>query len=600
MTYLPRYVTTIVAAIFCLVCVAGCSTLPTSGPVIKSDVQDSKGQLLSQEALGPAKGSSPERLVKDFLKACSAGTYDDYAVAREYLTAKAAKTWKPEAAIAIATDNEDISVIDKEDGKVKVSAKLKARIDSQGKREDDTSEYNHQVILKKNKEGEFRIDVLPMGIIIPHRLFYNAYNLRNVYFLSTDKAVLVPDPRWVPRTRMVSHLVDYLIAGPSQSLSSSVKTAFPQGKQYIQSVNVDGATAKINLEHSASSLSNSQRSELLWQMQETLKAADGVSRIELSLDTEPIVQQAPHQTDYDMTTVIGMSDRAVVSQDRSGSHVLWQRDDLPVNLSHPAMSPLKQTMQAAVNNGNSIVLLANDGGQYALPRPIFAAPNVMAPSVDRCNWVWTGNSGVIEVGEQRKSTAYGTIVAVHEDGRQVEIAQGASVHHDAQVMTTPSGIVGVRVSLDGTRLAVISVDDEGRSTLHVMVVERSDTCEPEGISHEMDLPLTVKNAEQLTWTSPTSIAVVGEYKRVDVPGNTQTVLPQSEDGAQPGRPHAIESVQLGGEHSIVNALSGMESVYGGGTTDSLYVVNSDGVHFKLYGTQWRKVSEGLKQASFPG
>jgi hypothetical protein len=79
-----------------LALVSACSSIPTSGPVEEVPfTAQPRGIDIAPEP--PAEGVTPTRLVEGFLQAM-ADPGDDYAVARQYLTAGAGAWWQPKSA----------------------------------------------------------------------------------------------------------------------------------------------------------------------------------------------------------------------------------------------------------------------------------------------------------------------------------------------------------------------------------------------------------------------------------------------------------------------------------------------------------------------
>lgn len=66
-----RRILTMVMA--CTLVLAGCSSLPSSGPVtsFERDIPDAESLVL--KGYGPVAGSTPDILVRDFLRASAAG-----------------------------------------------------------------------------------------------------------------------------------------------------------------------------------------------------------------------------------------------------------------------------------------------------------------------------------------------------------------------------------------------------------------------------------------------------------------------------------------------------------------------------------------------
>lgn len=151
-------------------------------------------------------GSSPEKLLADFQQACAAGTYDDYGIARQFLTTSQRRRWKPQQQVTVLKPKTELKIVfDAETNTASGAGQPSLRLNkagiSQKIRTEETVRYS---VEKEN--GQWRISSLPDGVVLTHSAFKNAFAKRNVYYWSNDHRFLVPDPRWVPRKNGAQHL----------------------------------------------------------------------------------------------------------------------------------------------------------------------------------------------------------------------------------------------------------------------------------------------------------------------------------------------------------------------------------------------------------
>lgn len=555
--------------------VAACSSLPTSGPVTESDISGSQAQPLSQEALGPVKGADETRLVRDFIRACAAGVYDNYTVARSYLTPEAARAWRPKSNIFVAEDESSMDIFRTDRG-VTIKTPLRETINGAGTQVKEGGVYDHTLTLKRNKDGEWRISWLPAGIVISRAAFVNAYSQRSVFFLSKDRKVLSPEPRWVPQQKTLSTLVDYLNKGPSQTFSQVASTAFPLGKNVVDHVKTNGSVAVVTFNDRFMNLSPRTRSFIIWQLDGTIRNAGGITRVEYFVGEQPVVDKAPSIGTFDMATMMGINKKGdVVQVDDKVTRTVVQADSVPGDLSWPTRGPLPD---------NPVVVLSDSTGIYTIPdirRPkrsevslLYRGKHMAPPSVDRCGWIWSANT-------------HGTngLVVVDKTGNYAEIQQ-------SKLPLADKKLISLDVSLDGARFVGLYEDANGNQTVEHMLIDRGVGCEPKRLIAGQDVKFKVREARQVTWVSPTSFAIYGTYDIDDLdPSETTDPATQAK---------AIETIPLTGDRAIVECRSDTQTVFGGGESSSLYLVTDKANRYRLYGTQWRKDGTGLTTPSFPG
>lgn len=553
---------------------SGCSSLPTSGPVQQSDVSGTQVQPLAQEALGPVPGATPERLVRDFVRAASAGAYDNYAVARKYLTVAAAKKWKPDSSIDVA--DEDSSIVVKAEGptEVTVEAPLRETIGPHGAKISEGGRYVRHIELIKTRRGEYRISQLPNGIVISRTAFVNAFSQRNVYFLSHDEKVTIPEPRWVPQQRSVSALVAFLADGPSRDDTAIAHTAFPQGAKIVDRVESKSTNVIVYLSHEYLQLGPRLRSLIIWQLRETISNAGGVSNIEFSANGKPVLDKPPVAAPYDLTTLIGLDKGKVTQISTTGQPSTARFASVPGPLMWPARGPVAGTPVVVLSRNSGLYRVSNPQGTDSISEPVllYGASDLSRPSVDRFGWVWSV-----------RTHGPSALVVIDATGDQAPVM--------ADDKSSQERLQALALSIDGSRFAAIYRQENGGQHVHIGIVERTENGVPTELVTQQTVSLKVDAAQDLTWVSQTSIAVFGTFKGPSSANEDYGVT----QGAK-----AIETIPLTGDRAVVECRQDTQTIFGGGKNSGLYSISDSGVRYKLYGTQWRREGAGLRMASFPG
>jgi len=243
-----RWVT---AAIAALVFAAGCGDVPTSGLLQHTALPGTGGQqgtvCCGVIVSPPASGSSPSEIVENFLLA---GTDfgDHHAIARQYLTRAANRSWQPGPGPAVTViarpptvssthrpfGSQDTAVVEisaQELGKLSTSGQYTPAAHGQ-------AQLNQEFTLQQ-VHHQWRIATLPSGgvnqpsseLLLTKDLFRLAYQPRNLYYFDPagKGRDLVPDPVFVPidSSDPAAELVRALLVSPQQWLAGAVLSAFP-------------------------------------------------------------------------------------------------------------------------------------------------------------------------------------------------------------------------------------------------------------------------------------------------------------------------------------------------------------------------------------
>lgn len=513
---------------------AGCASLPTSSAPTTFDVSARDGSGIQFSAEGPVDGSDASTLVTDFLRACAAGTQDDYATARLFLTASSARDWQPETEILVYdTDtapsvNAGAEVASQTE--VNVSVLGVASIDATGVLTRSNGSTVSRTFTLVREDGQWRIDAPENMILVSRAALTASYSLANLYFPTTDGTDLVADPRWYPSRRLASHLLAGLIAGPRPSLASAVSNAIPAGAT-LPSHGVEVADGVANVELTGPMPSSEgARASLAWQLTRTLKQAADVAQLNVTLSGEALdTETIPPSPQYSLDTLVGAgaSGVGIVSSSamapRASATDAWA----------PTVSPVDSSLVAWT--GADGVYAEKDGISVAfLPGQ---AP--LGPSVDRYGWVWGpaasaswlsvggGADGAFSVGVESDSAGDIRAVRISPDGARALIIRGS----------TPSAWLGVvERGLSGRPLAVRSleqvaldgsvIDASWTSSTGIVLAVQTGTGEADqlvtmplgGLPSSVVLPIHVTSMS--AGASSASVVIVG----TDEAGKAQVLL----------------------------------------------------------------------------
>ena len=468
-------------AVACALVLAGCSSLPSSGPVtsFERDIPDAESLVL--KGYGPVAGSAPDILVRDFLRASAAGLSDDFQVARSYLTDRAKAAWRPESQVQIYSDDQT-PLVTGDGNTVSVSVGVGAVVTPDGSYEGQataaktTLEYK----LTSNAQGQWRIDELPDGVLLSQSSFHAVYTQVSVYFLAPDYRALVPDRRWYPLRRLESHLMQALIEGPSSDIAPAVVSAIPEGARLpLQQVSVTAGTADVELEGEYL-VSPDQQEALKWQVTSTLAQVPGVTEVRvnnngMSLDDVAI----PPGPTWAMDKRVGFSKAGLVLRDRSFTTVVVPASEQP-GAHSASVGPVDSSPLAFINADK---LFAVRPGSK--PVQILAGEGISRPSIDRLDWIWTvvGNEVVATNPTGDDSVR---IASPWQDGRSLQ---------------------SISISPDGAR-ALLHRDDDGSGSAWMAAVKRNAQGKPAGIDVPRRVELDAATVVDMSWAGNTSALIL--------------------------------------------------------------------------------------------
>lgn len=544
------------------VLLTACAGLPTSGDV-KTGLALEDADLppdINQIAASPLPGASPEEIVEGFLDAALTPA-DSWAIAREFLGADLAGSWRPGAGVTIdsgAGAREYVSdvtgdVDQAEAGEVRVLLDQIAQVDQTGAyTELSGAAAVASFTLARNDDGEWRITQAADGIVLDADAFTQVYRRYSLQYYDQSWTHLVPDVRWFPRrTQISTTLTQALIAGdPSAWLAPAVRSAFPSDVELARdSVPVDTEkVATVELTSSALSLDAGELARMRTQLEATLSPA-GVSEVRLLVNGR----------DLDAGTASVTADRAdsgavVLTESEFGTLIgneITTYDGISAQIVElgaavRAVDVAVDNARAAVQLDSGAVFTVGDGAVSELD----SRPGLVAPSMDIYGYTWT----VPSASPQQ-------LIAWEPDVTPVPVA-GA--------FAEASAISDIRVGPDGVRIAAV-VTVGGQRWLAVAAIVRDADGAPTGIGPAHLMAQIDDIALDLSW--------VGEDELVALLDSDGTGLVRAQD--------------VGGPGDLSAAPADATGLAGGASSSAVRLLSSDGVLYAQRGTTWQMGFTGI-------
>lgn len=560
----PRAATTLVAAVAVAV-LAGCGGLPTSGPVRAGDVTVEDPGVPIALAADPVVDGSPETIVAGFLSAGAAGLSDDFQVARKYLTSPASVRWQPRARVLVhPSQGPEIDVRDDGTGTVVVTVSVSGELDASGVYTEAAPGAREEYVLTlvQDMNDQWRIASLYDGVLMSARAFEQEYRAVPIYFASPDRAQLVPDLRWFPAGKTVTSAADALLDGPSTWLRDAVISGVPEGSQLASTVVVEDNTAQVDVVAQVNLTGGSDRDLLQAQLDATLGRLAGVviNDVEVSVGGVPWPPGPVPELDRDVAPLGGpyllVEDQLAVVERSEVVPVpdVADLDGLAVN--NPAIG-LDGRIRVALSGTSRLLLLPRESGE---PVELLRGRDLVPPTVDRFGYVWSG-----------PAASNGTVVAVTTEGEQVGVGVG---------WLDGRTIRSMRVSRDGTRIAVISVGEDERVSIDVAGVVRDERGQPQRVGERWQVGASLTDAVEVSWVDEVTLAVLGQGPPQQVP--------------------AMHLVSVGGPTESLPPLEQAIGIATGRGDRTQYLVDAEETLFLRQASSWAEVATGVRDAVFPG
>ncbi|MEV5276010.1 LpqB family beta-propeller domain-containing protein [Streptomyces sp. NPDC051994] len=540
------------------VLVSGCASMPSSGDVHGVSASQRADSQVQVYAVPPRPGADPNEIVSGFLEAM---TSDDpqFAMARQYLTAKAAREWEPSQVTVLANGPDPQPNRSSDRGAdsagftFTVSGKPVAVVDKQHAyqpaKPQDTYNQTIHLVRQSGQDGtgkEWRIDALPEGLLLGQSDFQRIYRSVNTYYFAAGQDRLVADPVYLrqrndPETQMnlVTQTVQSVLDGPTNWLKPVVTSKFPSGtelKSDTESLALDDRNAlKVPLNERASNADEAQCKRMAAQLLFTLRDLTTTRVSQVELDRANGSQLCVLSGDQaDTYAPDRMSTRPGQYFVDAGGHVARMRADVTGSdgSSGSTDSPgatdgsdtpvVTEQVPGPFGKGEQqmrTVAVSRDekraAGVSADGKSLFVAPLAVGAELART-----------PVTSDDKDAKDGGLSAPSWDGRGdlwvadrnpaksrlLRLAQGAGEPQTVDVAGLGGGrIEQVRMSADGVRVALL-VSEGGRTTLRIGRVERSGDGDRSVVS-VVELRAGAPQMEDVTavsWAGRSRLVVVGK------------------------------------------------------------------------------------------
>ncbi|RKW71643.1 LpqB family beta-propeller domain-containing protein [Galactobacter caseinivorans] len=547
--------------------ISGCSSIPVTGPVGTLPARNlaAEDEAPNFNVTGPTGGESPDRIVRGFFRG-GLSAADNYAVAREYMTPELAASWDATERTLVVDNDPEFEQVDDAEDHLTADVRVTRILDGSGVRQDRPKGENTELEFSLRRvDGEWRLSKAPNGIVVESSSFEYAFSPVTLYFYSDSKlSTLVPDVRWMAKRQGRSAAVaTALLEGPAPYLKKAVYSAFPEGSKLSRaSVPVENKVATVDVPESVlTDASDETRQRMLLQLERSLVDSVNVNSVQLTADqnavevgprlNEPRINPAPDGA------MVGLRGDEVVRYEDGALRQVEGGDKVGTALSDPTMSPVQEAYAVLTGGSRQLKLLTQD----ASVRTLFKGTQLVAPSYDSHSWVWTA-----------QAVPGSPVLAVRAAGGSPVRLEGAWLGKGT--------VTGLRVSADGTRLAVTVKRSDGDHLL-IAGIQRDKNGKPVGLATPLELTLSVK-ANRVAWASDSELVVTA-------PGPKNKVV--------------AEQVSLERRSSTWTMLLGMTSLAVAPGTDraAIAVVNDETV-LAREGTTWRQVAKelGVNDLSYRG
>ncbi|HLS04622.1 MAG TPA: LpqB family beta-propeller domain-containing protein, partial [Actinomycetales bacterium] len=444
----------VLAAAMAMLClISACAQIPTNGSVQAGldelDYEPRSGYLL---ASGPTPGANRVEIVQGFLRAISAGPEDDFAVAREYLTEDARRTWSPAERIVVHPTSSSLEPLLDDQDSVHLMTAITATLDREGRYSQAASgaEEEFTFTLVEDSEGEWRISQAPDATLMSAANFDFLYRATPIYFASQDRERLVAELRWFSERNQATAAAEAVLSGPAPWLQDAVFQPAPAGVRLsTEGVVIEDGVATVGLSDQILTASLEARGVLAAEMQQTLLRVPGVHAVELQSDSVPLVAEIPTIDREPIATGTLMA-LSVLSNDGSGGEDEGGDEERPVLLEYTdgVFNPLEDLILpdrpqdfavslaeprvVAVAHPEGISRVREDGE----PVMLLEQKSVRSISWDRRDWLWVSKSGTES-----------QLIVINVNGEYQELAADWLVGRE---------VIEARVARDGARVLIIS------------------------------------------------------------------------------------------------------------------------------------------------
>ena len=502
----------------CALVVSGCTGIPTSGGVQRSDVVvEPPAADIEFLPASPEPGASPEAILRGFIDAASS-PQNDYAVAREFLVTTLNAEWDPNARVIV--DNGAREYVVTSDGTMTLVTQSQSWVDARGNyTERDVSERVSLTYSFVQENGEWRIATAPEGVLLERYTFDQIFGQHALYFFDPTFTLLVPDLRYFPsRASTPTRIMKALLAGPSDWLASAgaVVTAFPPETQLVaETVPITGTSASVDITGSALDSTLEQKRRMLRQAAASLSSLSSIFTVQLSIAGVP--QDVSAQSEDVAKGYPQVDARPLVIADTKFGYVTSSGviEEIPrigpvVSTMTPWAAAFSNVHNAAALNIDEGVMIVRSSGATGL----IDGRSDLAPAVfDYYGYVWSVPRG--KPNDLVATTISGVKRFVENpwpnDGR----------------------VVSISISRDGTRIAAL-IESGGSTNLLVSGISRDGQNGPVGVGEPLVISVTPGASTAAVWADSLTVAVLTTLGD----GRASLTLDTIGGGARPVSPSA--------------------------------------------------------------
>ncbi len=446
------------AALLVVAGLAGCASVPQSSSVqVLRKVTDGEAPALPP---GPVDGSNPLDLVRGFVYA-SGSSIDRHAAARRFLSPQA-QNWDDSSGLTVLGEQFDtvyppVVIQSPVDTRiVRIRGTRIGTLGAAGAFQPDEAPVEVDVTVVR-RDGQWRIDRLPGGVLVRLSDFSANYRTVRTYFADPVRGSAVADLRYLPTSparAQASRAVELLLAGPSAALENAVVSVLTPTARLRSNVAEapDGAVV-VDLT-GVGDLDQPSRRLLAAQVVLSLAEVNVVT-VRLLVDGTPLLTGKPDLTRDD---VAGLGAEVAPGAEVPGFVVAGGRlrqltgPEPGAPVPGPAGSGAVEVASAAVTlDGQRLAVVSRQAGRVRLlvgPREGELRPaGLDAATMTRPTWTSTGSEVWTVLGGSTVARMLVDDTGTTRAG-QVDVAELAAL----------GPIDDLRLSRDGLRVAAVVGD----------------------------------------------------------------------------------------------------------------------------------------------
>lgn len=441
-----------VAAALAAVLLAGCATVPTSGPVRSHEAGQQQVESGVRVAPVPPVPDAPAMLiVEGFLHAMGTDQVG-FPIARQYLTEEANRTWHPESGTQIYADGyqpRETDTSTENQPVITLEAALRGTLDADGVYTEVSGGHRQDFGLVR-EDGQWRISHPPDGLLISRYHFENNYTTLDLHFLDPSGTVLVPDPRHIARNALTPlALAELQVAGPGAWLAPAVRQGWWPSSLIDQVELLPQGVANLHLSQAAVGFSDAQRHTLMAELTTTLTVLPQVTAVQFSVGDTLLPLPETNSTTLTASDFVDLSP---VSKQRGGQLLAVRENTIrtvsrtePWSEGNPVGSGLAAPGTIAARSDLAEIAAVNpERTELSVAAPdsdtaqlLLTDEQLLRPDYSRQNELWA-------IGHDADAAGF-VVFSADEHVQLPVVAEGIPAE----------AVRAFRISPDGTRIALV-------------------------------------------------------------------------------------------------------------------------------------------------